>query len=179
MQRAEFRIVLRDASQHALAWRLTMRGEDIYAGPPRSTRGDELRQSYHASGFSHIHLWGATLPPGAPLPPPGTITDRVKVASWSVTPVTWGYSLKPDTAKRRTLALEPAAHEVPVESWDVTLFVIGAARPDLVEQTVAEQRALGQALGVLRADWTTPQLLAVVSTFSIEDFRFYLSRTKR
>ena len=70
----------------------------------------------HASGASHIHLWGGKLPPGAPLPPPGTITHRVKVASWSVTPVTWGYRLKPATALRRTLVLEPAAHEVPAES---------------------------------------------------------------
>lgn len=179
MQRAEFRIVLRDASQHALAWRLTMRGEDVYAGPPPSDRGEELRQSYHASGASHIHIWGAKLPPGAPLPPPGTITDRVKVASWSVTPVTWGYRLKADGAQRRTLVLEPAAHEVPAASWDVNLFVIGTGRPDLVEQTLAEHASRGQVLGILRADWTTPELLAIASTFSVEDWRFYMARTKR
>ena len=179
MQQAQLRVALRDGTQHALAWQLTMRGEDIYAGPPRAARGEELRQSYHASGASHIHLWGGKLPPGAPLPPPGTITDRVKVASWSVTPVTWGYRLKPDTALRCTLVLEPAAHEVPAESWDVALFVIGAGRHDLVEQTLAEHRARGQVLGVLRADWTTPELLAIASTFSVEDFRFYMAHAKR
>jgi len=62
-QRAAFRVILRDGRQHALAWQLTMRGEGIYAGPPRSARGDEFRQSYHASGAGHIHLWGGSFHP--------------------------------------------------------------------------------------------------------------------
>jgi hypothetical protein len=156
-----------------------MRGADIYAGPSPSPRGEEFRQSYHASGASHIHIWGAKLPPGVLLPPPGTITDRVKVASWSVTPVTWGYRLKPDTTRRRTLVLELAAHEVPAESWNVVLFVIGAGRTDLVEQTLAEHATRGQVLGALRTEWTTPELLAIVSTLSVQDWRFYMAQAKR
>jgi hypothetical protein len=74
----------------------------------------------------------------------------VKVASWSVTPVTWGYRLKPEAAMRRPLGLEPAAHEVPAESWTVDLFVIGPGRLDLVEQTLAEHGARGQVLAIAR-----------------------------
>jgi len=166
-QRAELRLYLRYGSECALAWQATLTGFDVYAGIPKApgAQPETLRGSFHASGKSHLHVTQGRIILD-PLPPLRDTRGAVKLAGWSIEPGELREAPPPDTSYRQTLVLDPVAIVVPSNSWTVYLWAIERGRRDLVESTLEQARGLHRVLGSLHADWTDPELLAIVTTIS-------------
>jgi hypothetical protein len=167
---AELRLFLRDGKSLALAWQATLRPTgDLYAGRPRLERGDDMRGSFHASGAAHFHYFGQRILLDR-LPMPMTaVQGTMKIVSSSVAGDIWRDDIEPrDSARRRTLVLDLTAYPVPYHSWQVTLWAVEAGRRDLAE--ALKSPGHGAILGRMHADWTDPQLVAVVTSIDVDTF---------
>jgi hypothetical protein len=166
--RADLRLIIRDGSRLALAWQARIEGEDVYAGPPAGPRGEVMRLSYHASGFTHFHLEGQRLPPGGPSPAPRDVRSWELIASFSVAPLTWGYKPKADSPRRFNLVVDSDIAPIPIESWVVSLVAAERERPDILEAVLEHYRSKELLIGHLAAKCAHVTVVGVLWTMSVE-----------
>ena len=168
-QRAELRVVIRENDRHSLVAWAKLEGFDLYYGPA----GNLLRGSYHETGAAHLHT------------PAGRVDyeKRVMPATFSGKLLLGSaggcidYNSRPDTPYRRSLIIDASR----LRSCAVDLWAIEGGRKDLVQEVLEEtSRAHPKVDAIVDhvvADWTQPQLLAVVRSFTEYGFtRFLESR---
>src|SRR5947209_4677887 len=132
--RADLRLVVQEGERLALAWQASIYGADVYAGPPATEQGEVFRFSYHESGATHFYIGRHRLPPGAPSSPLRRLVGWERLAAWSVSPLAWGYTPKPNTPRRFNLIVDISLVPIPVTSWTVGLIAAERGRRELVEQ---------------------------------------------
>jgi hypothetical protein len=149
-----------------LAWQSTLNGHDLYSGLPADGDQDVLRQSLHGSGQSHFHAYGERLITNrGTLPSPKRIKGAVRAGDWVVSERLLGRSKSApsESSHRRNLVLDPVAVGVSPRGWNVRLWLLEGGHPDLAEALLEEHRYFPWLiLGTLHADWTDPQLYAIV-----------------
>lgn len=170
-QRLDLRLVIRESERLALAWQARIEGEDVYAGRPSSPEGEIFRLSYHASGVTHFHLQGRKVPPGGPSPAPRDVVGWQRIASWSVTPLSWGYTPKPDSPRRLNLIIESDMVPIPMASWTVTLVAVERGRPDLVDAALDHYGRQWLRLAHLVAECPHVTLMGVLSTIRVDHWK--------
>ena len=95
-----------------------------------------------------------------------------RIASWSVTPLTWDYKPKRHGANRFSLIvdanIETEVIPIPMESWCVTLVAVERGRRDLIEAALEHYRSKELLIAHLIAECAHVNIVGVLWTMAIE-----------
>lgn len=160
-QKAELRIVLKKDGQTALAWQASLDGDHLYAGGAKQGDHETFRFSYHADGKTHFYTGGSRTVTGRK-PKLTEISGLHRLPTWNPDAPSMGYVVKPDSAHRRTLVLEPAQPGMPfvVDLWFVGPELLPVATTEVLKQKPYTY-ASAEVMGTVAADWTNPRIVAV------------------
>ena len=165
-QRAEIRVVLHDNGRYHLVLDARVHGFDVYSQSGLAWgKKANFKSSWHETGKTHLFT-PFERQIGTQKVAPQNFKGKMQLPAGAHGGVlTWGYKLKADTNNRRSLVIEVSLLEG--KPYTAELWAVEQGREDLVQEIVTGAGYQGkEVVGYIVADWTQPQLVALVSTLT-------------
>lgn len=148
-----------------VAWAM-VRGGDVYLGH-MSGSVPGFKQSYHASGQTHIKAAGTLIRESVSRGVPLTETEgwaRIGQGRRAdLSDPAWQYRPKPNSATRRTLIVDGA--KVVDLLWNVWTFAVQPGREDLFPEVLTPSKGVVLIEHTIM-DWTNPMVVMTVIALS-------------